>query len=282
MRVRALTLCALVSNALLLAALLAGNACWLVASPAQAAEPPPAVPSKTQSQSSAEPRKAKAISGPSDGEFSKQLLSHQVKAPDNQQTGQKLNQILAKPEYSGESEPKQRKPTWLSRLLEQLGHLFERMGIANSGPVSVAVISLLILLLVYAVVRLVWGVLAKQRARQAAPGEDGSERVPSEDELLLQAQRALASGQYREAMRWRYLALLKRLDVPTVALQTNWQLVRRVVRDWPQAAAPFKSLVLCFEDAWYGSLPCGSEDYRQADELASAVQQVLVSQEVTP
>jgi hypothetical protein len=261
----------------LLAVLLAACAGCICASAVLAAEPPAAAPSATQAQSTTQQEQGQQTARQSDEELVQQLLKHQVKGPDKQQTKQKLEQILAQPEYSGEAKPEERRPTWLSRLLDWLSHLFDRLGIAHSGPVGVVVISALALLLVWAVVRLVWDVLARQRARQLAQGEGGSEHERSEDELLAQAQRAMGSGQYREAVRLRYLALLRRLGVPAVALQTNWQLARRVSRDWPQAGAQFKTLVLCYEDAWYGALPCGAEDYRQADELAGAVQQALAA-----
>jgi len=261
----------------LLAALLAACAGCLRASAVLAAEPPAAAPSAAKAQSAAQQEQGKPAAQQADEEFVQQLLKHQLQGPGKQQTMQTLEQILAQPEYSSEAKPKERRPSWLSRMLESLGNVYERMGIAHAGPVGVVVISALALLLVYAVVRLVWGVLARQRARQLVQGEGGSEHERSEDELLAQAQRAMSSGQYREAVRLRYLALLRRLGVPAIALQTNWQLARRVAREWPQAGSQFKSLVLCYEDAWYGALPCGAEDYRQADELAGAVQQALAA-----
>jgi hypothetical protein len=74
-----------------------------------------------------------------------------------------------------------------------------------------------------------------------------------------------ARGEYREAVRSLYLALLSRLHREGAILYdsnlSNWDYLRHFKgrRDW---LPPFRELTRRFDFAWYGNLPVGAEGYR--------------------
>jgi hypothetical protein len=74
-----------------------------------------------------------------------------------------------------------------------------------------------------------------------------------------------ARGEYREAVRCLYLALLSRLHregaITYDVTLSNWDYLRHFKgrRDW---LPPFRELTRRFDFAWYGNLPVGQEGYR--------------------
>ncbi len=73
-----------------------------------------------------------------------------------------------------------------------------------------------------------------------------------------------AQGEYREAVRSLYLALLSRLHREGAILYdstlSNWDYLRdfKGRRDW---LPPFRELTRRFDFAWYGNLPVGADGY---------------------
>ena len=72
-------------------------------------------------------------------------------------------------------------------------------------------------------------------------------------------------------------SLLKLLEMPEAPRRTNSQVRRWINRRHPAAEPSFDRLVLAFEDAWYGGLPCGPAEYRLADGFAGTVTDQVVS-----
>jgi hypothetical protein len=74
-----------------------------------------------------------------------------------------------------------------------------------------------------------------------------------------------ARGEYREAVRSLYLALLSRLHREGAILYdstlSNWDYLRHFKgrREW---LPPFRELTRRFDFAWYGNLPVGQDGYR--------------------
>ena len=204
------------------------------------------------------------------------VMRHQPKLPDARQTAEELRSILAQPEYA-ENEQQTRGQSmsdrllnWLSTILERFQGFLRNFGISTSGPLNAIVLILLAALVAYVISRLLWELFAKRRAVELTNGVALPENS-SAAALLEAAKKALAVGDVRLALRLRFMALLRELDIAPVARLTNWQLARRLKREWPAAGEPFSALVLCYEDAWYGGLPCAAADYSRADELAQSV-----------
>jgi Domain of unknown function (DUF4129) len=81
-----------------------------------------------------------------------------------------------------------------------------------------------------------------------------------------------AKGQYRDAVRSLYLALLSRLHREGAILYdstlSNWDYLRQFKgnREW---LPPFRELTRRFDFAWYGNLPVGADGYRDFRSLTA-------------
>ncbi|MFP2913194.1 DUF4129 domain-containing protein [Pyxidicoccus sp. 3LFB2] len=75
-----------------------------------------------------------------------------------------------------------------------------------------------------------------------------------------------ARGEYREAVRSLYLALLSRLHRDGAILYdvtlSNWDYLRQF-RGRAEWKPPFRELTRRFDFAWYGNVPVGAEGYRE-------------------
>ncbi|HEX8436116.1 DUF4129 domain-containing protein [Archangium sp.] len=91
-----------------------------------------------------------------------------------------------------------------------------------------------------------------------------------------------ARGEYREAVRSLYLALLSRLHREGVihydTTLSNWDYLRQFKgrREW---LPPFRELTRRFDFAWYGNLPVGMEGYRDFRTLCAPMLATSTPQE---
>ncbi|MBM7118178.1 DUF4129 domain-containing protein [Archangium primigenium] len=94
-----------------------------------------------------------------------------------------------------------------------------------------------------------------------------------------------ARGEYREAVRGLYLALLSRLHREGViqydSHASNWDYLRQF-RGRAEWKPPFRELTLRFDFAWYGNLPVGPEGYRAFRELCAPLLAPPASPSVEP
>jgi hypothetical protein len=85
-------------------------------------------------------------------------------------------------------------------------------------------------------------------------------------ELLAQADRLAAAGQFSNAMHHVLLAAMAVLSRgksrKAVDSLTSWELLRSAALAPPQVNA-LRDLVVCVERAWFGKAPAGREDYQQ-------------------
>jgi hypothetical protein len=93
-----------------------------------------------------------------------------------------------------------------------------------------------------------------------------------------------AKGQYRDAVRSLYLALLSRLHREGAILYdstlSNWDYLRQFKgrREW---LPPFRELTRRFDFAWYGNLPVGADGYRDFRALTSPLLSAPAQTEAT-
>ena len=99
--------------------------------------------------------------------------------------------------------------------------------------------------------------------------------------LWRQAETLASEGQFRDAVRILYLAVLALLHrqhlIRFEPTRTNGEYVRQVrlsEQAPPELHEPFARLTHQFEMAWYGERPCESGDYRACRTLADEVQQL--------
>jgi hypothetical protein len=182
-----------------------------------------------------------------------------------------LDEILRRAEYQGEDDAPLEQDNMLTRLLAWLDGVLSAAGLGATGWAGVVVVAGLLALLLYLVVKLIW-VQAGRRSRSAkAEPKAGQLGL---DELLLAADESAQRGDFRAAIRFRFLALLRQLEQPASTLLTNTQLQRRLGKLMPAVASPFGELVGLFEDTWYGGLDCSKEQHDLALTLSERVADV--------
>ncbi|WPB80394.1 DUF4129 domain-containing protein [Archangium violaceum] len=186
--------------------------------------------------------------------------------------------------------PWQRFMKWLSEFLDKL---FRRPETTNQGPSfsaagGQAVANVLVVVLIAGVLVVLVLVLLRALGK-ARVGENTRLEVSSQDASTLAADpmnalsrppegwahladELAARGEYREAVRSLYLALLSRLHREGVihydTTLSNWDYLRqfRNRREWVPS---FRELTLRFDFAWYGNLPVGADGYRDFRALCA-------------
>jgi hypothetical protein len=170
---------------------------------------------------------------------------------------------------------------WLQKLLDRLKNLFkddssqperDAPQIPDWVPplvrglfyvVCIAIIGLIIFL----ITKIPWAWTKSGRAKKLKRGgllEDG-EILLSEDEYLLEADRLIAEGKFREACRALYLASLLRIDKARIArfepAETNWEHLKRIEtsKSRPEQLH-FRPTTKAFDLAWYGYRANSAED----------------------
>ena len=145
-----------------------------------------------------------------------------------------------------------------------------------------AVIAALVAFLLVAAYRIFagnirWGGRRKKKDAEILEGEDAELLLLPPDELGERAAQFARDGNYREALRHRYIALLLRLDGRGVwrydARRTNWEhiaaLRRGAAAGGDAIVAPLSDLTRRFDRVRYGSAPCDAEDWRQFESDAT-------------
>ena len=205
-------------------------------------------------------------------------LSQSSPAPvDGTDSAGLLREILQSEEFQRDQQPQkqttgimQQVIEWLDRTLQNIG---KALGLgASGGNVLVYALIILALVLVAMIVRQLLMHTGRRGGRLA--GESG-ELDDRDLDLAELARRHAGRGDYRTALRYRFLAVLRMLDLPASTLTTNSMLVRRVASGHPEMHADFRELVGMFEDAWYGSLDCGGPQYEEAERIAGSIDRRL-------
>jgi hypothetical protein len=215
--------------------------------------------------------------------------------------------ILARPEFqvpesqtekqgaenpTSTQSPWERFLQWLGKWLEELFKRSEREPVTrspNAGAAGQGVANILVVVLVAGVVVVLALVLLRALGKAPLAGEGSQLEVSTQDAATLAADptnalsrppegwahladELAARGEYREAVRSLYLALLSRLHREGVihydTTLSNWDYLRqfRSRREWLPS---FRELTRRFDFAWYGNLPVGAEGYRDFRALCA-------------
>ena len=196
-----------------------------------------------------------------------------------------LQAILARPEYhQGNGE-------WLYNYLyrfwhafqiwynDHLARYFERLH--DVSPfiywAIVAVAAAAVGLLLYHLLLTLRGAFGTlPRSRGAGPNAPGESLLADPAALLAQADAAAAGGDFEQALRHLYLALIRNLDrhdlVRYDRSRTNYEYLRQV-RGQEAVAGPLAALTAQAEAVWYGEQPVHQAYYQRCRDLALAAWQ---------
>jgi len=185
-----------------------------------------------------------------------------------------LEAILAREEFAGyrgpDADPGQNLLLhWLERLLEAFSGLFPDIDMAPSSEDAVSygiVIFGFLALCAFATAlfRLLWAERSAGRRRTAARTEE-LEQAPAG--LLERASAAAAEGEYREATRLTFLALLlgfQRMGLLRVEQwKTNWEYAEELSAKDNRWLPLFRESALRFDSVWYGGRTIGAAEYEE-------------------
>jgi hypothetical protein len=185
-----------------------------------------------------------------------------------------VGEVLARDEF-------QRPPPGLiQRLRQGLVDLVERalgalLGGGRGTVVAWAIFAVAIVAILVVATRFARGVT--RDPGRGVPSVDSPRRGVAE--WRADAEAAERAGQWRQALRCRYRALMAELAdrglVEEVAGRTAGEYRLEVAGAAPAVAAPFAGATELFERAWYGDRPTGQDDAARfrglADEVLSGV-----------
>jgi hypothetical protein len=189
-----------------------------------------------------------------------------------------MKQVLAGRDFRNLEQPSVRDSIlekvggWLNRLFESATRWRARSAWVGRLIVWVFILGVCIVL--------VWGLLQLERRwrvrlvpEQRAPAP-GAASARNWQLWLDDARRAAASGQWREAIHFVYWAAISRLESrrlwPADRARTPREYLALVAPEDPRRDG-LATLTRSFERTWYGGRAAGENDYRNAEEIASAL-----------
>jgi hypothetical protein len=190
-----------------------------------------------------------------------------------------LATILAKPEYT----PGQ--PTWMQKILDAIGRalewLLKHLGGAggfgrlwDTSPILAwTIVASLILVLAAILYHVFIGlrqVFGPRGSRPRKPGELPPATTTSPRTLREMAEAAARKGDFEQALRYLYLAVLRHFDRTGVLAyqraRTNWEYVD-ALRGKADLVADFQPLTLTVDRVIYGRVPADAQAYQTCTGL---------------
>jgi hypothetical protein len=252
--------------------------------------------------------------------LAQETASLEQSAPDARTASARAKDILSRPEFAQAPPPpdktkdeaaSQEPPGWWQRFTDWLGELLKKLferdrdapaprtqvftGASGAGAANLLVVIVIGLVLAVLVAVLLRALGQRQQDESAqlevstldsaALSQDPMSALsrPPEGWAHL-ADELAARGEYREAVRSLYLALLSRLHREGAILYdstlSNWDYLRQFKgrREW---LPPFRELTRRFDFAWYGNLPVGPDGYRDFRALTAPLLTAPVQPEAT-
>ena len=201
-----------------------------------------------------------------------------VAAPVHAQERETMKQVLAGREFRNLEEPTARDSA-LEKLGNWLNRIFESAAKLSSHSVWIGRVIVWGFILAVCV-GLVWGLIQLERRWRIRLVPEGSGTVTGaasarDWQLWLEdARKAAASGLWREAIHFVYWASISRLESrrlwPADRARTPREYLALVAPEDPRKAG-LATLTGSFERIWYGGRAAGESDYRNAEQLATAL-----------
>ncbi|MCI3926907.1 DUF4129 domain-containing protein [Paenibacillus sp. TRM 82003] len=209
-------------------------------------------------------------------------MSEDVTTVDYEREKEALRDILSSGEFAAymeeDAEPGQNLLLrWLGELLEKLSELFPDLEMPQGSQDAVMYVIIgagLITLLTLSVflLRLVW-VERRMGRRRAVAREDELEQAPLD--LAGRSRAAAAAGEYREASRLLFLALLlgfqQRELLRVESWKTNWEYAEALEERNSPWVGLFRASAQRFDTVWYGGRDIGADEYESWRQDVEAV-----------
>jgi hypothetical protein len=182
---------------------------------------------------------------------------------------------------------------WISQtfqnLLKWIGGWFPTVSPGKMPAFDPGVVQLIFTLtvaaLLAAIALLIWhaigGKIGRGRKKQGAfafSPEDAELLSLPPDELRERAHRFAAEGNFREALRHLYIALLLNFDARGVwrydARRTNWEHISALKNDASKSSlvVPLSDITRHFDRVRYGNAPCAQSDWQRFESDVSALE----------
>jgi len=155
----------------------------------------------------------------------------------------------------------------LNELFEALGRLFPEIEMTEGssevlGYFIIAGGMLALLGLSWFLLRLIW---VERRAKRRKAVVRGRELEQPPVDVAARAREAAARGDYREATRLLFLALLLSFEqqelLRVAAWKTNWEYAAELEGRGGRWVPLFRESALRFDTVWYGERPITAEEY---------------------
>ncbi len=187
-------------------------------------------------------------------------------------------EILQRKEFRNERSLGRRISDWLHDPLTAIGHLFAKvkqlLG-GGDGPVVATAAWVFTLAVVLIVVFLVVKFARTSSSDEVVDVRSPKKRGRTVDELIEEAERLEALGDWRRAIRARHAALVINLAdrglVRRQAGMTAREYALEVSRNAPVASTSFDAATSLFEWVWYGAGTPREIDVRQFKDFADEV-----------
>lgn len=190
----------------------------------------------------------------------------------------KLAGVLARPEFQPAAQPPPSPiQKWLDEFSRWLNRLLDRLlGDSVTVPGMDWIILIMGGLALMAVAFFFWRNVRAYLVHEAALAQDAAENGLSASAAVQQARLLAAGSDYRQAMRYLYLAALLTLDERGVLRYdkalTNREVLRRAAQsDQPELAQAMSPVVDTFDQVWYGYSPVDDETYQAYTEQVKQV-----------
>lgn len=202
---------------------------------------------------------------------------------------ERLSELRQQPAFDYSEKDSQE--SWWTNLKRFLGlkwdQLMERLfGDFEAHGILLYFLNILPYLIVAGVLIFAIWLFNKLNPAAALLEEPGQNKVFfSEEEEIVQSRditslvaTALEEGNFRLAIRYQYLMILRKLDSKGVisyeSAKTNADYLREIRQKSLQDQ--FKHLTWIYDFTWYGSFSAGEEDYNKAEREFSKMQELIV------
>ncbi|USG67694.1 DUF4129 domain-containing protein [Brevibacillus ruminantium] len=170
---------------------------------------------------------------------------------------EKLGEILAREEFQ---EVERQGKSWLDIILEKILDTISRLLLsADVSPGTAGVLSwVIIMAAIIGIIALLvmWGRRMVRRSRRENPLLVYDERIRTYADYIREAKERGNQGDWREGMRFSFLALLSYMQerswVHIETWKTNWEYLDELRERKPEWESFFRSHARLFEQVWYG------------------------------